>query len=485
MFLSDALSRISVSQSSTESNEVSEIMYEIEQVKQTENVDISDSLLEEIKRATNEDKVLQEIKGYVLTVWPTNIRKIKNYNARKFFAIRNDIIYAEGLLIKGREQIIIPEQMRKEMSVRLHRSHLGTSYTLQFARRTVFWPGFSEDIKRVCSECTTCQKFSAEVLKMPMQSTRIASYAGEIVSMDIFDLVVNGQRNQYLVIVDHYSDYFEIKKLRDLQSITVSSVLKEYFSRLGVPRRVICDNAKQFLSKMLQEFSIKWSFKICNSDPYHSQGNGKAESSVKSEKQLLKKAEDCDEDYQLLLLQHRNTPNNTGFSPNERLFGRATNIPNIPQLKSSFIPNNSSTVKKKLIENRQRAKAWYDKKTRTLPNLSIGQPVFVRVKPEHERVPGTILKQVKDRSYIIQTRSGNYRRNRTDIINRSSPPDVSNSSVDSSPLEYFSPPIIPTQSSPYNSDQINTTNSFADNSTPRISRYGRILRKPLRLRDYL
>lgn len=114
---------------------MSSIMDEIENVNQ---IAISDSLLEEIKLATNEDQVLQEIRGYVLTVWPKNIRKIKNYDARKFFAIKNDISYAEGLLIKGSEQIIIPERMRNDISLHLHRSHLGTSYTLQFARRTVF-----------------------------------------------------------------------------------------------------------------------------------------------------------------------------------------------------------------------------------------------------------------------------------------------------------------------------------------------------------
>lgn len=97
------------------------------------------------------------------------------------------------------------------------------------------------------------------------------------------------------------------------------SILKDNFSRFGVPIYVICDNAKQFLSQILKQFAHKWGFQIVTSDPYHSQGNGKAESSVKSAKQLLRKAEDCDEDYNLLPLQHRNTPNNTGFSPNDRM----------------------------------------------------------------------------------------------------------------------------------------------------------------------
>ena len=82
---------------------------------------------------------------------------------------------------------------------------------------------------------------------------------------------------------------------------------------------LICDNAKQFLSTMLKEFANHWNFKLCSSSPYHSQGNGKAEATVKVSKQILKKAEDSKEDYQLMLLQHRNTPNNTWFSPNERM----------------------------------------------------------------------------------------------------------------------------------------------------------------------
>lgn len=175
------------------------------------------------------------------------------------------------------------------------------------------------------------------------------------------------------------------------------------------------------------------------------------------------------------------------------MLGRATNIPDIPQLKASRKSTNSASVKKKIVLMRRRTKDWYDKKTKTLPNLSIGQLVFVRIKPEEERISGRVIKQIKDRSYIVQSQCGNYRRNRCDILNRSSPsPDISNSSLTSSPLHYFSPPSTPNEteltnnSSPTsNHNQVNINNSFADSHTPRISRCGRILRKPTRLQDYL
>lgn len=495
MFLSDALSRIS---SEDNSIHVDKIVYaildEIEQVHEIDGLDLSDSLLSEIKNATANDPVLQEIKNYVMTEWPKNVRKMKHFNSRKFFAIKNEIVCSDGLLVKGREQIIIPESLQQDVSNRLHRSHLGISYTLQFARRTVFWPGFSEDIRRVCSECNTCKKFSAEMMKMPMQSTEVASYPGEILSMDIFDLVLDGQRKQYLVIVDHYSDYFEIKRLINMQSDTIITILKEFFSRLGVPKLLICDNAKQFLSNILKIFSSKWAFKIATSDPYHSQGNGKAEATVKSAKQLLKKAEDSNEDYRLLLLQHRNTPNSTGFSPNDRMLGRSTNIPNIPQLKSSLTTRNSVNVKSKLIINRRKAKNWYDKKTRVLPNLNIGQPVFVRIKPGETRVPGSIVEKAKDRSYLIKTNSGTFRRNRNDIVDRTpeqnhehpSGRDDLNSSTASTPLEFFSPPDISSETSNLDAPSLpgliqNNETSFADHNTPRTSRYGRAYRRPIRL----
>ena len=60
--------------------------------------------------------------------------------------------------------------------------------------------------------------------------------------------------------------------------------------RLGIPQTVYSDNGPQFSAREFAIFSNEWDFQHTTSSPYHSQSNGKAESSVKLAKRLLKRA---------------------------------------------------------------------------------------------------------------------------------------------------------------------------------------------------
>lgn len=52
-----------------------------------------------------------------------------------------------------------------------------------------------------------------------MVSTEIPELPFELVSMDIMELTRNdGTKNLYLVTVDHFSDFFEIDELQNMQA---------------------------------------------------------------------------------------------------------------------------------------------------------------------------------------------------------------------------------------------------------------------------
>ena len=50
---------------------------------------------------------------------------------------------------------------------------------------------------------------------------------------------------QYLVIVDNYSEFFEISKLSDLKSVIVITHCKSQFARHGIPDIFVSDNGTQ------------------------------------------------------------------------------------------------------------------------------------------------------------------------------------------------------------------------------------------------
>ena len=120
----------------------------------------------------------------------------------------------------------------------------------------------------------------------------------------------------YIVFVDFYSDFYEVKKLEENTSSSVIEFLKEQFSRYGIPDRVITDNGPQFSSREFRQFSLDREFVHVSSSPHHHKANGKMGSAVKIAKSLINKTLKDNKDPWLALLNQRNTPTeSTGRSP--------------------------------------------------------------------------------------------------------------------------------------------------------------------------
>ena len=134
------------------------------------------------------------------------------------------------------------------------------------------------------------------------------------------DICINNF-SKYLVITDYLFDYFEFDTLSDMTAASLIDVSKKSFAMLGFPLIAHSDNGPQFTAREFARFSEEWDFEHTTSSPYHSQSNGKAESSIKQAKRLLKRAKDV----QLALLEHRNTTTaGMTTSPIQRLFHRST-----------------------------------------------------------------------------------------------------------------------------------------------------------------
>lgn len=144
----------------------------------------------------------------------------------------------------------------------------------------------------------------------------------------------------YLLIVDYYSRWPEIRLLDHLTSNTVITRLKSIFATHGIPELVISDNGPQFASHAFQNFAKEFGFTHTTSSPRYPQANGEAERAVQTVKNLLRKATDP---YVALLL-YRATPLQNGFAPSELLMGRKLNtkLPSLRSKSHSQIPNNPS-----------------------------------------------------------------------------------------------------------------------------------------------
>ena len=228
------------------------------------------------------------------------------------------------------------------------------------------------------------------------------------------DLFTTDQKN-YLVTVDHYSDFWELDQVEDTSASTIIACCRSHFSRHGIPDTALSDNGPQFSSLEFAEFSREWEFQHQTSSPYNSQSNGKIEAAVKIAKKLLKKATRENKDPWKAILDWRNTPTESmSTSPVQRLMARRTRTL-LPTANSLLKPTIATSVPEKIIVRRKKAKLYFDRSARKLPDLKSGQTVRIQTHPgttDKKWRLGTCLRQVAPRSYLVATGGQTYRRNR-------------------------------------------------------------------------
>ncbi|XP_026687915.1 uncharacterized protein LOC113472384 [Diaphorina citri] len=133
--------------------------------------------------------------------------------------------------------------------------------------------------------------------------------------------IVHWAGTDYLVLIDYYSRWIEIRKMLTTRSTEVISCLKRIFCVHGIPAEVICDRYF-FLSYEIRKFANEWNFNITAVSSY-SQDRVLVGKAVKIVKDMLQKCTSEGKDINLYLLNYRNSPvADLPWSPSQLLFSR-------------------------------------------------------------------------------------------------------------------------------------------------------------------
>ena len=238
-----------------------------------------------------------------------------------------------------------------------------------------------------------------------------------------------------LVVVDYFSNYFEVARLHSTTSTAVIKELKVMFARFGIPEELVSDNGPQFASSEFSCFAQEWGFKHQTTSPYHPQANGKAEQAVQTVKRLFQKCKVTGQSEFLTLLDWRNTPSEgIGVSPAQRLLGRRcqTLMPTTATLLQPRFPIDGD--KEALLDQKRRQKSYFDRSAKSLPSLETDDTVQIRL-PGKEWSQGVCVKVHGCRSYSVKVNGKRYRRNRRQIIR------VSGQEYENPVVERQSPPV--------------------------------------------
>ena len=370
---------------------------------------LTDTHFLSIQKCTKTDSELQDLKKIILEGWPVHKSKVKD-NLRQYWQYRSELIVAYDIIWRD-DRVLIPKCLRQEMLKRIHAAHLGVTKCELRAREIMFWPNMNAQIKDYLSHCQACLTYKKQNVKEPLMQHEVPTRAWARVGIDIFHF---GHKT-YLLIVDYYSKFIEVRKIKSLSSNSVIKKLKKVFRHQGIPETIVSDNGPEFSSNEFKNFSKEWSFHHVTSSPRNPQSNGQVERAIQTVKMMLKKTNFDSTDFNIALLEYLNTPISDVIpSPAEILNNRK--LRSIVPCNPTFLkPSAQVDIDNKLKVRQRQQKHYYDRNARKLKPIQIGQKVKVRI--DTNWVNGIIYGVVSPRSYLIKMYTGRIlRRNRRHII---------------------------------------------------------------------
>ncbi|XP_063914805.1 uncharacterized protein K02A2.6-like [Zophobas morio] len=327
----------------------------------------------------------------------------------------------------------------------LHATHEGIVRTKSMTRSYLWFPGIDKRIEIMCKACAPCLSVAAHPPKTNIPWPE-SSIPFSVVHIDFFSF----KAWDYLLIIDSCTKWTEVYSMKNITSKTTVEMLRDCFSRFGLPRTVVSDNGPTFVSKEVEVLFHRNGIKHLRISPYNPQSNGLAENAVKTVKNKLKAAlaDEKNKDVPMstllarFLMINRNTPHTTtGISPAEAIFGRKLHI-RVSMLKE----------KKPYLTNTDKTRA-----EREVRNYKLNDKVIVRdYRSTNKWMEATIVKKIANATYMCKTNLGmiwkrhpNQIKGRIEAVSNKAEENVSiktNAPMTSVgiPIKYPNPSPIPT-----------------------------------------
>lgn len=317
---------------------------------------------------TRRDKILSKL---VDAIQNGTVSKLTDSIYESFRNKSNELTVESGCILWG-YRTVLPEKLRKQVLLDLHKSHLGIVKTKSLARSYIWWPKIDNEIEKLIKNCEPCQLTQPNPEKsslIPWQPTDIPwsrlhiDFAGPIKNF------------QFLIVIDSYSKWVEVLKTKNATSNFVINKLRELFCRFGLVDTIVSDNGAQFTSDEYKKFVNMNRINHIFTAPGHPATNGQAENFVKTFKKSIyanlrdKNVDDFDTIINRFLADYRSTKHcTTNETPFKLIFGR--------EMKNRFSLLKPPIVKNRIIESQERSIKNFKGKRNV--SFKKGQNVYIR-----------------------------------------------------------------------------------------------------------
>ena len=261
---------------------------------------------------------------------------------KAFVREQKKLVLKDGVLYRqvaddelgSRLQLVIPMSHRKEAMQGVHEDlfHTHLDDAIKHARMRFYWPHMFRDLEKKIKKCGRCLRRGAPAQKAQMQ-TITSTFPLELLSIDFLTIDANGQKQNVLVILDHFTKFAVAVCTKDQTARTIARTLwHEFFMIYGFPKRILTDQGRDFESKLMKNICDMAGIRKCRTTPYHPAGNPVE----RWNRTLLNMIRSLEEDEKINW--RKNLPavvhaynscihSSTGYSPYFLFFGRHPRLP--------------------------------------------------------------------------------------------------------------------------------------------------------------
>jgi len=235
------------------------------------------------------------------------------------------------------KQLMLPEELVDRVIAFGHESllsaHQGCQSTMRKIMSEFYFPRINERVRKYVKSCDLCQRASNKKVggRAPIQSMKIAASAFDEVHIDIVGEInpPSAENHRWLLTMIDSATRFPIAIPMKIDSVSVAEALLAQFAIFGHPRIIVCDNAANLTSDVMKQMYCLYGIKMRNSPVYHPNANSVIERSHATIKGVLRKLvnEQPRQWHRYiapLLFAMRTTPNYSGFSSFELMFGQSS-----------------------------------------------------------------------------------------------------------------------------------------------------------------
>jgi len=131
---------------------------------------------------------------------------------------------------------------------------------VELLKRTYWWPGLKEDVKRYIQGCFKCQQNKVQHQRKAgeLHPLEIPQGPWQEISIDIIGPLPKSNRmDAIVIIVNRFTKMICLKATTtNISSEEIAKIYRDDIWKLhGIPRKILSDRGPQFASKFMEEFT--------------------------------------------------------------------------------------------------------------------------------------------------------------------------------------------------------------------------------------